>query len=168
MSGATPLPFPSSPRYVSLGVAYIPFLTRRPNDFKSSNSVPEQDPFYRLSLPGNGGEPVQGRQQVGKKVRCVHSFLGSAGHTEPTDRPPATDYFTSPAAVLHTCQAGFSGERELIRLMFDDQTDSRIIIPTYLPTSFRLFRPGSVSTKEEIIVGVSFPSRVKVTSEKKY
>ncbi len=42
--------------------------------------------------------------------------------------------------------------------MFDDQTDSRKIILTYLPTSFRLFRPGSNSTKEEVIVEVSLPS----------
>ena len=42
--------------------------------------------------------------------------------------------------------------------MFDDQTDSRKIILTYLPTSFRLFRPGSISTKEEVIVEVSLPS----------
>lgn len=58
MSGAPPPPPPGVCSFTYL------FLSRRPNDSKSSNSVPEQDPFYRLMFAGGEGERGGGPKPV--------------------------------------------------------------------------------------------------------
>ena len=66
----------------------------------------------------------------------------------PTDHRRRIAYFPS-SGRAHLPSGIFGRERELIRLMFDDQTDSRIIILTHLPTSSRLFRPVPVPPKKK-------------------